>query len=55
LRVREKTAKFDEDFVRWFGHVEKVENTILVKKVYKSTCESVLPVGRPEKKVDIFS
>ena len=52
MRVREKTAKFDEDFVRWFGHVE---NTILVKKVYKSTCESVLPVGRPEKKVDIFS
>ena len=30
--------KIDEGIVRWFGHVERMENDLIAKRVYVGEC-----------------
>ena len=39
--------KIDEVVLRWFGHVERVENDMIAKRVYLGECAVVVQwVGR---------
>ena len=42
--------KIDEGVLRWFGHVERMENDWIVKMVYVRKCSGSHSVGRPRKK-----
>ena len=41
--VNEKT----DGVLRWFGHVERMENDRIAKRVYIGECAGSLSVGRP--------
>ena len=36
--------------VRWFSHVERMENDRIVKRVYLRKCDGSLSVGKPRKR-----
>ena len=42
--------KVDEGVLRWFGHVERMENDRIAKRVYVRKCAGSLSVGRPRKR-----
>ena len=42
--------RIDEGVLRWFGHVEKMENVRIVKRVYVWECTGCCSVGRPRKR-----
>ena len=42
--------KIDEGVLRWFGHVERMENDRIAKRVYVGECAGSRSVGRPRKR-----
>ena len=42
--------KINEDILRWFGHVERMENDRIAKMVYVEECDGSGSVGRPWKR-----
>ena len=42
--------KIDEGVLRWFGHVERMENNRKAKRVYVGECAGSRTVGRPRKR-----
>ena len=42
--------KIDKGVLRWFGHVERMENDRIAKRIYVGVCAGSLSVGRPRKK-----
>ena len=40
-------TKVEKNILRWFGHVERMTDTQLVKKVYKSTMDGDRRRGKP--------
>ena len=47
--------RIDEGVLRWFGHVERMENDRNVKRVYVGECTGSRSVGRPRKRwIDTF-
>ena len=42
--------KIDEGVLRWFEHVERMENDRIAKKVYLGKCAGSRSVGRARKK-----
>ena len=42
--------KIDEWVLRWFGHVERMENDRIVKRIYVGDCAGSYLVGRPRKR-----
>ena len=38
--------KIDEGVLRWFGHVERIENDRIAKRVYAGECAGSCSVGR---------
>ena len=46
-RVDERT---DEGVLRWFDHMERMENDRIVKRVYVVECAISRSVGRPRKR-----
>ena len=45
---RELAGRADQSRLRWFGHIERMEDDRLVKKIYKSEARGVRPRGRPQ-------
>ena len=41
--------RIDEVVLRWFSHVERMENDRIAKWVYLGECAGSLSVGRPRK------
>ena len=42
--------KIDEGVLRWFGHVERMENERIARRVYVGECAVSRSVGRPRKR-----
>ena len=42
--------RIDEGVLHWFGHVERMENDRIAKKVYVGECASSCSVGRLQKR-----
>ena len=42
--------KINEGVLQWFGHVERMENDRIAKRVYVAVCAGSHSVGRPWKK-----
>ena len=42
--------KVDEGVFRWFGHVEKMENDRIAKRVYVGECVGSPSMGMPRKR-----
>ena len=42
--------RVDEDVLRWFGHVERMEKDRIAKRVYVGECGGSRSVGRPRKR-----
>ena len=42
--------KIDEDVLRWFGHVERMENARIAMRVYVGECAGIRSVGRQRKR-----
>ena len=42
--------RIDEGILRWFGHVERLENDRIYKKVYVGECTGGHSVGMPRKR-----
>ena len=40
----------DEGVLRWFGHVERIGNDRIAKRVYVGECAGIRSVGRPRKR-----
>ena len=38
--------KIDEGVLQWFGHVERMENDRIAKRVYVGECTGIRSVGR---------
>ncbi len=45
--VKELTERAQQGVLRWFGHVERIEEERLVKKVTRSDVRGVRPRGKP--------
>ena len=46
--------RIDEGVLRWFGHMERMENERIAKRVYVGKCASSRSVGKPRKRwIDI--
>src|SRR5678815_2110545 len=43
-------VRINESMSRWFGHVERMNDSRLVKRMYSGECVGNRPVGRPKKK-----
>ena len=43
-------ARIDVGVLRWFGHVERMDNDRFAKKVYVGECVGSRSVGRPRKR-----
>ena len=41
--------KIDEGVLRWFGHMERMENDRITKRVYVGECAGSQSAGRPRK------
>ena len=46
--------RIDEDVFRWFGHVERMENDRIAKRVYVGEYAGSHSVGRPRKSEKLF-
>ena len=46
----QSTVKIDEGVLPWFGHVEKMENDRIAKRVCVGDCAGNRSVGRPRKR-----
>ena len=44
--------KIDEGVLRWSGHVERMENDKITKRIYVGECAGSRSMGRPRKKRD---
>ena len=42
--------RIDERVLRWFGHVERMERDMIIKRVYVGKFAGSCSVGRPRKK-----
>ena len=42
--------KIDKGVLRWFDHVERMENNRISKRVYVGDCAGSCSVGRPRKR-----
>ena len=42
-------VRIDEDVLRWVGHVERIKDDRIVKRVYARECPGNHSVGRPGK------
>ena len=42
--------KIDEGVLRWFGHVERMENDRIFKRIYVEECVGSRSLGRPRKR-----
>ena len=42
--------RIDEGILRWFGHLKRMENSRIAKRVFVGECASSRSVGRPWKK-----
>jgi hypothetical protein len=42
--------KINENILRWFGHMERMNRSWLVKRMYNGECVGNRPVGRPKKR-----
>ena len=42
--------RISESILRWFGHMERMDESRLVKRVYKGVCEGDRGRGRPKNK-----
>ena len=42
--------KVDEGVLRWYGHVERMENDRIAKRVYVRKCAGSRSIGRPRKR-----
>src|SRR5678815_5559529 len=42
--------RINESTLRWFGHVERMNDSRLVKRMYSGECVGNRPAGRPKKK-----
>src|SRR5678815_4666944 len=42
--------RINESMLRWFGHVERMNDSQLVKRMYSGECVGNRPAGRPKKK-----
>ena len=52
--TKEVDKRIDEGVLRWFGHVERMENDRIAKRVFVGECAGSRSVGRPRKRwVDI--
>jgi hypothetical protein len=47
---RGMNERINESLLRWFGHMERMDESRLVKRMYSSECEGSKPVGRPKKR-----
>ena len=46
--------RIDEGVLQWFGHVERMNNNSIAKRIYVGECAGTQSVGRPwEKWIDI--
>ena len=45
-----KDQKIDEGVLRWFGHVERMENDRIAKRVYVRQCAGSRSVGKTRKR-----
>ena len=45
-----ENERIDEGVLRWFGHVERIENNRIVKWDYVGECADSLSVGRQRKR-----
>ena len=43
--------KINEGVLRWFGHVEKMENDRIANRIYVEECTGSRSVGRPRKRL----
>ncbi len=46
--VKEFAERAEQRVLRWFGHVERMEEERLVKRVIRSNVRDVRPRGRPQ-------
>ena len=42
--------RIDEGVLRWIGHVERMKNDRIAKRVYEGECAGSCSVGRPRKR-----
>src|SRR5678815_2021302 len=42
--------RINKSRLRWFGHVERMEDSRLVKRMYSDECAGNRPAGKPKKK-----
>ena len=42
--------RINESTLRWFGHVERMDDSRLVKRMYSGECAGNRPAVRPKKK-----
>src|SRR5678815_4693102 len=56
-RIRERCGvkkgvneRINESMLRWFGHVERMNDSRLVKRMYSVECVGNRPAGRPKRK-----
>src|SRR5678815_5828185 len=42
--------RINESMLRWFGHVERMNGSRLVKRMYSGDCVGNRPAGRPKRK-----
>ena len=42
--------RINETILRWFGHLERMDESRLVKRMYNGECVGKRPVGRPKKR-----
>ena len=47
--TKEVDERIDEIVLRWFGHVERIKEERIAKKVYVGECAGSCSVGRPRK------
>ena len=41
--------RIDEGVLRWFGHVKRMENDRIAKRIYVGECAGSRSLGRPRK------
>ena len=46
--MRDLAGRADQSTLRWFGHIERMEEDRLVKRIYRSEARGVAPRGRPQ-------
>ena len=48
--TKDVDQKIDEGVLQWFGHVERIENDRIAKRVYVGQCAGSRSVGRTRKR-----